>query len=237
MGPMILSFFLSGCVGIPLGIFICLTLYNKIKHEECREKGLVLQDIIKTYAIIQCITWPLLLCLFGIATLLMSDSSIFKVVIVIITRFVFIFIRSYTGFNSLIIATCKYFFIVIEPMADTHDIQRTKRALVLSSFLVPILFSILHEATFIRAVFWDQLFGIQYSNVGIANDSHFNDDHAWNNTTNMTIQSPIFTLINFYCSSRLINALYVVCLIMFIMMRSNLIEGFIYLHIFIHDRR
>ena len=234
---MILSFFISGCVGIPLGIFICLTLYNKIKHEECREKGLVLQHIIKTYAIIQCIMWPLLLCLFGIATLLISNSSMYKLIVVIITRFLYIFIRSYTGFNSLIIAICKYFFVVIEPMADTHDIQRTKRALVLSSFLVPILFSILHEATIIRAVFWDQLFGIIYSNVEITSDSYFNVNYAWNNQTTATIQSPVFTLINFYFSPQLMNALNVACLIMFIMMRSNLVEGFIYLHIFIHDRR
>ena len=237
MGPMILSFFISGCVGIPLGIFICLTLYNKIKHEECREKGQVLQHIIKTYAIIQCITWPLLLCLFGIATLLISNSSMYKLIVVIITRFLYIFIRSYTGFNSLIIAICKYFFVVLEPMADTHDIQRTKRALVLSSFLVPILFSILHEATIVRADFWDQLFGILNCNVGITNDSYFNDNYTWNNKTNMTLQSPLFTLFNIYCSPQWMNALNVICIIMFIMMRSNLVEGFIYLHIFIHDRR
>ena len=234
---MILSFFISGCIGVPLGLYICMTLYNKVRNEECREKGLVLKRIIKTYAIIQCITWPLLLFLFGVATFIKTNNSKFNVIIVILTRFIFILNRTYTGFNSLIVAICKYFFIVIEPMADTYDIKRARRILVSSSFVIPIVFSILHEATNIRTPFWDKLFGITCDDT-INGTLHTTiDNYGCDTKTNTTMQSPLYTFLNLYGSSQLISGLNIVCVIIFIVIRSNLIEGFIYAHIFIHDRR
>ena len=48
-------------VVIPLGIGIGIKLYNKVKDEEHNEKGKVIQKIIKTYSIVQCVAWPLIL--------------------------------------------------------------------------------------------------------------------------------------------------------------------------------
>ena len=237
MDLMILSFFVSGCIGVPFGLYICMTLYNKVRNEECREKGLVLQHIIKTYAIIQCITWPLLLFLFGVTTFTTTNIPIFKIIIVTFARFVFIFYRTYTGFNSLVVATCKYFFIVIEPMADTYDIKRARRILVSLSFVVPIVYSILNEATNIRASFWDKMFGIACNTSLINTMNTTADDYACDIKTNITMQSPLYTFVNFYGSSQLISVLNAICSIIFIVIRSNIIEGLIYVHIFIHDRR
>ena len=239
MELMILSFFISGCVGVPFGLYICMTLYKKVRNEECREKGLVLQHLIKTYAIIQCITWPLLLFLFGVATFIATNIPILKIIIVTFTRFVFILYRTYTGFNSLVVATCKYFFIVIEPMADTYDIKRARRILVSLSFVVPIVYSILNEAINIRASFWDKMFGITCNDSFINNMNTTADakHYACDIKTNITMQSPLYTIVNFYGSSNLISVLNVICVIIFIVIRSNVIEGLIYVHIFIRDRR
>ena len=235
---MILSFFVSGCIGVPFGLYICMTLYNKVRNEECREKGLVLQHIIKTYAIIQCITWPLLLFLFGVATFITTNIPILNIIIVTFTRFVFSLYRTYAGFNSLVVATCKYFFIVIEPMADTYDIKRARRILVSLSFVVPIVYSILNEATNIRASFWDKMFGITCNNSFFDSMNTTADaNYACDIKTNITMQSPLYKIVNFYCSSQLISVMNAICVIIFIVIRSNVIEGLIYVHIFIHDRR
>ena len=236
MGPMTLSFFISGCIVIPLGIYICVKLYNNVKNEECREKGSVVQRIMKTYSIIQCATWPLFLCLFGIANLFENDS-IGKVIVVIITRFMFILTRTYTGFNSLVVAMCKYFFVVIEPMADTYDIKRARNILISTSFVVPIVFAILHDATVLRTKFWDVIFGLSCNHFESNVTNHTINQYSCEGNFNVTMQSPIYTFLNVYGPSQLVNGLDIMCLILFVMIRSNLIEGFIYTHIFIHDRR
>ena len=132
---------------------------------------------------------------------------------------------------------CKYFFIVIDPMADTYDIKRVRKVLISSSFVVPISFAVLHDATVLRTQFWDELFGLFCNHFESNVTNHTINHLSCEGKSNVTMQSPIYTFLNEYGSSQLVNGLNITCLILFVTIRSNLIEGFIYTHIFIHDRR
>ena len=47
------------------GILIGYKLYHNINDEDFRQKGKVIQRILKSYCIVQCISWPFILILFG----------------------------------------------------------------------------------------------------------------------------------------------------------------------------
>ena len=51
-------FFLVCFVLVSLGIFVNRKLYTTIKNEEHREKGKVIQHMVKTFSLLQCFTWP-----------------------------------------------------------------------------------------------------------------------------------------------------------------------------------
>ena len=74
---------------LPLGLFVCKNLYDKMKNEEHRDKGKVIQTIIKNHCLIQMIAWPTL-CLFSLLIFLNNDTfhfiDPFKTIFVIKTR-------------------------------------------------------------------------------------------------------------------------------------------------------
>ena len=63
----IISYVLFCLVIVPLGIVICRKLYIDTKNEEHKEKGKVIQRIMKTYCVVQCGLWPVVSAVFGLA--------------------------------------------------------------------------------------------------------------------------------------------------------------------------
>ena len=70
----ILLFICGGLIVIPLIILVNKRLYTNIKNEERQEKGKVIQFIIKTYALVQCIGWPCLFIAYGLIKLIQLFS-------------------------------------------------------------------------------------------------------------------------------------------------------------------
>ena len=56
----ILAYSIFVLIVIPTGITVCKKLYDNVKNEEHLEKGKILQRITKTYAVAQCIAWPII---------------------------------------------------------------------------------------------------------------------------------------------------------------------------------
>ena len=49
-----------------IGIIVGMRLYNNLKNEKHQEQGKVIQRILKTYAIVQCIGWPCMMIFVGL---------------------------------------------------------------------------------------------------------------------------------------------------------------------------
>ena len=111
---------------IPFGIQIHKTLFQNIKGEEHHEKGKVIQRIMKNYSVVQCFLWPLSL----IISSPFLDMKIFneipqteKSYLVQTSRFISTFLRNFAGFHSLIIAICRYVFLVFAAHVDKIGIK------------------------------------------------------------------------------------------------------------------
>ena len=105
----VIVFILFLVLVIPLIIFVNRNLYLNIKNEEHLEKGKVIQYLIKTYALVQCIAWPCIgiLCwlikLIGMYSLNAPFSTIVSTF-----RFLCTLLRDYLQFHSLVVAIVRY---------------------------------------------------------------------------------------------------------------------------------
>ena len=105
----------------------------------------------QTYALVQCIGWPFMT---AIAWLLYMNKTGFTFVQPILIRYVIIFMRLlftafrvYVGFNSLIVAMCRYSFIVHENHVFKIGIERMRYIFLSGSIVFPIFIAILNDAT------------------------------------------------------------------------------------------
>ena len=104
------------------GILIGYKLYHNINDEEFKQKGKVIQRILKNYCIVQCVSWPFTLVLFGVVSVVIRSSFIINhpsvtVGSIHVAELIIKFTFLYAGFNSFIIGLCRYVFIIIV----THD--------------------------------------------------------------------------------------------------------------------
>ena len=59
-----------------IGIAIGFKGYRNIDEEELKDNGKMIQRIIKTYAIVQCVCWSLALVLFGVKSVVIRSAVI-----------------------------------------------------------------------------------------------------------------------------------------------------------------
>ena len=145
------SFIVCFIVILPLAIYVNKKLYDNIKNEEHIERGRVIQEITKHYSQLQFIGWPFVIVSFGLLKLLncislLSQSLTFQVLVSTL-RYVYTFFRDYLQFHSLVIAICRYTFIIWESTAEKYGITRLRRLFIGASIVVPLLTSTLYEVT------------------------------------------------------------------------------------------
>ena len=243
--PFVIMFwFCCWLVMIPIGIIIGIKLYQNVKQEERKEKGKVLQRIMKTYVVIQCVAWPLILTLMTVVTIvakttsLTANNSALETLLrsfISTYRFLYILTLSYVGFNSLIIAICRYTFIVLVQHDDTFTIKRIRKWVLASSLIIPVLLAVLHEATIPMHSRWVDILGQM---VTPDNDTAVMIDSPVQSRSIISVhQSPIFNLFDYYVPIPIKSGIGIACNMMKIAIFSNLLEGCIYTHIFIHNRR
>ncbi len=233
---------------IPLGLVICIKLYYNLKNEEHTEKGKIIQRILKTYCLVQCVAWPLISLVFGIVlftkrSIFASNNSILMLTIVSILRFAVRLNLLYVGFNSWIFAICRYVFT----MRVTHDepscIKELRRLFIVTSILAPVLFGILDEAfiaypriTPITAAS-DVMIRPNQTNV---ESTFYDTDHTLQNHTYIVYlipQSPLFLFVEKHVSSSIKYAVKLGLVIAHSVFYSNIPEGILYTHIFIVNKR
>ena len=203
---------------LTVGVIVGIRLYKNIKNEKHQEQGRVIQRIMTTYTITQCVAWPLIMICFA---LLRINKLLIKFLTPTLERYaictlrsVFALFRNYIGFNSLIIAVCRYCFIVFNETTSAIGIYKARKALVCGSFAIPFLVVVLNSATVPMAPGWIAL---------------------W--TTEDTFQSPFYEFVNSLLPSYVTNGIALFGMSLRAIILSNIGEGFIYLHIYIYGRR
>ena len=230
-------------IAILFGLIIGKRLYQNIKQEERGEKGQVLQRIMKTYIIIQCIAWPLTLSLFVVVSIVARTTQftgknlaleVFLRALISSKRFLYTLTLLYVGFNSLIVAICRYIFIVLVQHNDTFTIKKIRSWVIAASIFIPMMLAILHEATSPLNDRWLDTIRME---TPANSTSVIISKYPVTNATIIVHQSPVFTIFDEYVPPAIKFGISIMCTAMKLVIFSNILEGCIYLHIYIYNRR
>ena len=221
------------------GITIGRKLYKNFRNEDHQDRGKVIQRIMKTYAMVQCILWPVLAIIawtFYVNKMLFNkiDHALIRHSVSLF-RFLFTLFRCYIGFNSLIIALCRYSFIVYENQVFKIGLKRIKCIYISSSVGIPILIAVLNELVTPTEMAWMCLF-VPQNNQTYHSENDMGQ-FCTKNTVESVTQSLIYELFNQHLSLSVIHGMQICNGILICVALSNILEGVMYLHIFIHARR
>ena len=216
----------------PLVIIINRKLYYNIKNEEHRENGKVLQRILKTYSIVQC-TLPVLCHLlvtpYLSAGILEKLEPMLRFCFVHLTKFLMQLYASYTSSNSLIIALCRYMFIVFEGKANRIGIQKLRYFFFGISGGLPLGLVILHNCVISLEEFKEIAVLFDFGNVSTSTNETIK---GCVESMFYTMENPLYCLIKENFNSTLITMVRIIVISTSAILFSNLIEGFIYIHTF-----
>ena len=247
----IISYALCYLVIIPLGLVIGWKLYSNIKNEEHKEKGKVIQRIMKNYCLVQCGVWPLSTVMFGIIKFTSFSTFVYNhqalmILIVSCLRSLLRLNLGYVGFNSFVIATCRYVFI----MHTTHDeytsIRKIRKFFVVTSVIVPITLWVLNEALIPYPEANLLIVGSpNHAYSKLIAQSNLTDVEGMVNSTIDTIeqlsflipQSTLFLVVEKYVSTSIISGFRIASYLIQSFIYSNIPEGVLYTHLFIVNSR
>ena len=207
------------------GVIINLKLLRNIKHEQKKETGKILQNILRHVSIAQIAGWP---SMFFFLWLIHLDEILFHAInpcfyryIGLALRFLYFVFRFYIGFNSVVVAVCRTCLLVYENHITNFGLNRFKIILYYGSILIPVLIVLLAEAT-----------------IPIQNyDKYLATESAWCEEDFQDIkysdernQSPIYNFTQKYVNHNLIIVVEMFCYFFGFLSISNIIEGILYLH-------
>ena len=187
---------------------------------------------------VQCIFWPIIAIF---AWTLYVNKMVFNKIdhslirhSVSLLRFLFTWFRSYIGFNSLIIALCRYSFIVYEHQVFKIGFKQVKCIYFSSSVGIPILIAVLCELVIPTEMVWMCLFMPQ------KNQTYHGDNDigqfCTKNAEEFVTQSLLYKTFDQNFSS-VIHGMQICYVILLAVALSNILEGIMYLHTFIYARR
>ena len=228
----LIVYFVYGLIVITLGIYVNRKLYVNVKNEEHLEKGKIIQRIMKTHSIVQCCAWPFLFIL-AFPLKLITNLNL-KIVpqpsfgyMIIGLRFFNSLNGCYGGFNSLIMAISRYVLIIYHEAAESYGIRKLRKLLIGSSIGVPVFLAFLGEALTPVEDVWGSLFLPSYTHSGNQSES----------TKQKLPQSPVYLVADECLPSLLKDGLKLTFKVVLILIHLNILEGLIYLHIYINYNR
>ena len=234
--PFIFHYIYSVAVIIP-GLIVQRKLYKNIKNEEHLEKGKVIQRIIKTYTIVQSTLWPLTFILTGILFTenpildLMNPSIIYY--LLLIYSGISTIVRGFAAFHSLIIALCRYIFIVFSRKSDKIGIKRLRSIFITASVGIPILLAVLGHCTTSATEYLTRIGELDRYCQTLSNSS-VELNHISRLGCDNTI---IYSVVNNYFPFIIVVAMRSTYHFTNIIVYSNIPEAFIYAHTYIYTRR
>ena len=234
------AYFVFSTSMITLGISINNRLYKNVKNEEHLEKGKIIQRIMKTHSLVQCIAWP---CLIMMAFILKINKHLRLNIIprssagyiIGVIRFLSTLNGCYGGFNSLIMAISRYVCVVHCNFVDNYGVKKVRKFLIGSSIGIPFLLALLTEALVPIEYIWEVLF---LPDNDTTHQRQIYDKNLTNESMTPQIPlSPIYHVTNMYLPSEISYILQLVQAASMLLIHSNILEGIIYLHIYIEYKR
>ena len=224
------------------GVVIGKNFYSKVKNEEQQERGKVIQRIMKTYALVQCICWPLFGGLAFLLYLNKTVMTIFPPVLIrpaiILSRFTFTVFRTYIGFNSLVIAICRYSFVVLENQALEIGIKRLRKAFLVSSVSIPIFIALLNEASIPTEIVWLCLFAPRINQtILMPDENELGGILCTKSNVGQVGESPVYSLFHGYLPEYFDIGMEICAKVLIWLIFLNVLEGFMYIHTFSYMRR
>ena len=235
-----LAYFVPSISILILGITVNKRLYKNVKNEEHLEKGKIIQRIMKTHSMVQCIAWP---CLIVITFLLKLNKHLqldliplyYVGYVIVIVRFFNTLNGCYGGFNSLIMALSRYLCIVYHNVVDNIGVRKVRKLLIGSSIGIPFLITVLCEALIPVEHIWELLF-LPISSIKI-DDYGNNNTYKFENKVVHLPNSPIYHVTNPFLPTEITYILKLIWTVLLVLIHSNVLEGLMYLHIFIYYKR
>ena len=212
-----------------IGVVVNYKLFDSNRNETHATSGKALQWIVKTWALIQAIGWPILVFIWILFfEIVRIYGSLLNPCIIINTThilvFAFLFFRLYLSLNSLILAIGRYAFVVQDDRIMKFGKEKMGKILIWSSFIIPLATSILAlSVATLEYKGWFAEFKI-YDDLCSATDI----DSQKSNTTDQNYRSPIFKLAHASLSSSTTYGMYVVLIVTSIILYSNITEGIVY---------
>ena len=225
--------YVAGCFLSILAVLVNYKLYTNIKNEEHQDKGKVIQYIIKVYSLVQCFAWPFLTVFCGLLYIFIAVLDIIEPrtanYLVSGFRFSYILLRDYLSFHSLIVAICRYTFIVLSDKSERFGILKLRQWIITSSMAVPLILAVLYNTTHPMENFYISFF---YGTSAVQRTNYNSFDFKKAVTRNI-YETPLYLLINKHLPSYLVYVLKCLEEFMFLAIYSNVIEGCLYAHAFL----
>ena len=238
-----------GCVFffmvMPLGVAVCKRLYQKIKSEEHKEKGKVVQTLIKNYCLVQMIGCPVLLFLswpieINNGTLHIINSSE-TIIAIHIVRALYHFYRHYLSFHSLIVATTRYTFLMYDIQTEIFGVQKLRNLFISFSFGVPLILTVICICVHPLEVRWLQLFAVYNDSLSIPTDTHYDGYRLGRENIGVITAEEynigLYNLISKLLPSPLVYGLQIFHGVTIVLIMMNIVELFLYAHLFLHFHR
>ena len=216
------------------GMIVNKNLYNTIKKEITGERGKVFQQIMKSYAVIQSIGWPFItFWMIGVGILIENYGQLFPACVyancVHIGVFVYMFMRTYVGFNSLVLAAGRFVFVVHDEQVMKWGVEIVAKMLIRSSFIIPFLMAVLsNSVATLEYNGWLSLIQDYQSSCYYSADDHSGHLNVTNVTANNLFKSPLFNIVHSNFPTWLTSGMYVLNIVLAMILLSNLCEGVIY---------
>ena len=219
---------------IPLAIVVNKKLYNNIKDEEHLEKGKVVQSITKTYALVQCIGCPCIIGAFILGKLAIDviQPEVARYVILSIVYLHYLY-SNYISFYSLLIAICRYTFVVFDSQAVAIGISKLRAIFIGSSMGVPIITALI--TVIIQPL--DDIAILWFYDQGSSYDKVVRSEFSNKTNLNGTVESPVYLMYKEYCPESIQLGITVLEIIFILTIYSNIPEGFMYTHLYIFSKR
>ena len=218
-----------------VGFTVCKKFYSNVKSQEKQEKGQIIQKLLKTYAAVQCIGWPLLnivvWSLFVNKTRINALGLGFMQAGIVFVRVLWRTLRNYIGFNSFIIALCRYLFIVKDSMILEVGLRKCRNILLSSSVAVPVFLSLVGEATTPIEHGYFCVFVPQ--SIKTYEFDNNTDPFCSQDVITKVFESPFYAFFWENLPLSINYGMMVLRLILVIVVHSNVFEGIMYLHIYL----
>ena len=236
----ILLYSIYVCFVMTLGVIVNKRLYQNIKNEEHQEKGKIIQRILKTFARVQYFGWPPIIIL---AFTLKANKEVLHVFptkivhpCIQVLRAMYTMMNNYVGFNSFIIAITRYCFIVHDSFAEKVGIKRLRPIFLASSIGFPLITSMINESINPVEDVWSSIFEPNYIYSGERNGENNDTIAPLSTLSNINAPSitPLLHIPDRYIPTLAKYGLKMFWFIMLVSTFSNIMEGILYLRIYVY---